>query len=225
MPVDAGPHVVGVSFVREMWEPEGLPQPLQRGRVITNDQVYMGYANVGSVQIGGPYTAAGTAPRTRRAAARSSSVSRESPSDERACATKILSRMARLRLSPAGDEAGRADAARVLRRAAGATAAASTPAFSSRSSECWSIRTSCCACIAIQSRGDKPDALSPERPRARVAAVVLPVEQHPRRAAARSGRARAADAVRQSLEQRGAADAGRSARDATRSSTISPRSG
>ena len=27
VPVEAGPHVVGVSFVREMWEPEGLPQP------------------------------------------------------------------------------------------------------------------------------------------------------------------------------------------------------
>ncbi len=40
--VRAGPHTVGVSFVRELWEPEGLPQPLQRGRVITNDQVYMG---------------------------------------------------------------------------------------------------------------------------------------------------------------------------------------
>ena len=37
--------------------PRGLPQPLQRGRVITNDEVYMGYANVGSVQIGGPYSA------------------------------------------------------------------------------------------------------------------------------------------------------------------------
>ena len=43
MPVEAGPHVVGVSFVRELWEPEGLPQPLQRGRVLTNDQLYMDY--------------------------------------------------------------------------------------------------------------------------------------------------------------------------------------
>src|SRR3989449_9544720 len=60
VPVQAGPHVVGVSFVREMWEPEGLPQPLQRGRVITNDQVYMDYANVGSVQIGGPFSGLGT---------------------------------------------------------------------------------------------------------------------------------------------------------------------
>src|SRR5881409_4320129 len=55
VPVEAGPRVVGVSFVRELWEPEGLPQPLQRGRVIANDQVYMDPANVGSVQIGGPY--------------------------------------------------------------------------------------------------------------------------------------------------------------------------
>src|SRR5215468_6199033 len=27
IPVKAGSHVVGVSFVRELWEPEGLPQP------------------------------------------------------------------------------------------------------------------------------------------------------------------------------------------------------
>src|SRR5258708_37713643 len=53
--IEAGPRVVGVSFVRELWEPEGLPQPLQRGRVIADDQVYMDYANVGSVQIGGPF--------------------------------------------------------------------------------------------------------------------------------------------------------------------------
>src|SRR5437762_4502567 len=59
VPVEAGPRIVGVSFVRELWEPEGLPQPLQRGRVIADDQVYMDYANVGSVQIGGPYKTSG----------------------------------------------------------------------------------------------------------------------------------------------------------------------
>src|SRR5262249_23106527 len=64
VPVQAGPHSVGVSFVRELWEPEGLPQPQQRGRVITNDQVYMGYANVGVLQIGGPYNPAGVAKDT-----------------------------------------------------------------------------------------------------------------------------------------------------------------
>ncbi len=104
VPVTAGPRVVGVSFVRELWEPEGLPQPLQRGRVLTNDQIYMGYAAVGSVQIGGPYGAKSTATNTpsRRAifvcgdkpSGLSSQLDKRlSPPD---CATKILSRMARL---------------------------------------------------------------------------------------------------------------------------------
>ena len=94
VPVEAGPHVAGVAFLREMWEPEGVPQPLQRGRVLTNDEVYMDHASVGSVQIGGPYQISGRAPdmpsrreificQPRLAA------------DEKACATKILARMAR----------------------------------------------------------------------------------------------------------------------------------
>jgi len=95
VPVKAGPRVVGVSFVRELWEPEGLPQPLQRGRVIADDEVYMDYANVGSVQIGGPYKAAGPAKDTP--SRRAIFVCQPGPGlEERACATKILSRMARL---------------------------------------------------------------------------------------------------------------------------------
>ena len=95
VPVDAGPHIVGVSFVRELWEPEGLPQPLQRGRVIANDQVYMDYANVGSVQIGGPYTHSG--PATDTPSRRAIFVCQPKlAAEERTCATKILSRMARL---------------------------------------------------------------------------------------------------------------------------------
>ena len=96
IPVEAGPRVVGVSFVRELWEPEGLPQPLQRGRVIANDQVYMDYANVASVQIGGPYEA----PARREGHAeppRDLRLPAEGRAPTRArCATKILSRMARL---------------------------------------------------------------------------------------------------------------------------------
>jgi hypothetical protein len=98
IPVTAGSHVVGVSFVRALWEPEGLPQPLQRGRVITNDEVYMGYANVAAVQIGGPY-AAGTATASGNSSPTGGRVftCRPSrPSEESACATKILSRLARL---------------------------------------------------------------------------------------------------------------------------------
>ena len=99
VPMEAGAHIVGVSFVRELWEPEGLPQPLQRGRVIADDQVYMDYANVGSVQIGGPYEPAGAAPVAAKdtASRRAIFICRPgAPSEERACATKILSRLARL---------------------------------------------------------------------------------------------------------------------------------
>jgi hypothetical protein len=91
LPITAGPHVVGVAFVRELWEPEGLPHPPQRGRTITNDNVYMGYANVGEVQIGGPFArkdgaaAVGGVFACRPRAA----------SLERACARQILSRVAR----------------------------------------------------------------------------------------------------------------------------------
>jgi len=95
VPVGAGPHLVGVYFVREMWEPEGLPQPIQRGRVITNDAVYMDYANLGAVSIGGPYNPAGIAKDTpsRRAIF---TCQPKTASEEAACATKILSKMARL---------------------------------------------------------------------------------------------------------------------------------
>jgi mono/diheme cytochrome c family protein len=112
-PIAAGPHIVGVSFVRELWEPEGLPQPLQRGRVIANDQVYMDHANVGSVSIGGPFSGLGARDSrlientpSRRAIfiCRPASVERiqsrrsspEIDASEVGCATKILSRMARL---------------------------------------------------------------------------------------------------------------------------------
>jgi hypothetical protein len=95
VPIAAGSHIVGVSFVRELWEPEGLPQPLQRGRVIANDQVYMDYANVGAVQIGGPY--ARTAANADAAGARDRFACDASTAPaQRACASRIVSATARL---------------------------------------------------------------------------------------------------------------------------------
>jgi len=95
MPIKAGPRLVGVSFVRQMWEPEGIPQPLQRGRVLTNDQIYMGYASVGAVSIAGPYSSAGAAKDTPSRRAIFVCEPRRA-SDERECATKILTRIAHL---------------------------------------------------------------------------------------------------------------------------------
>jgi uncharacterized protein DUF1592/uncharacterized protein DUF1588/uncharacterized protein DUF1585/uncharacterized protein DUF1587/uncharacterized protein DUF1595/cytochrome c len=94
VPITAGPHIVGASFVRELWEPEGLPQPLQRGRVITDDQVYMDYASAGAVQIAGPYDARLSHDMPTRRAIFVCEPSKSA--DEQPCATKILSKMARL---------------------------------------------------------------------------------------------------------------------------------
>jgi mono/diheme cytochrome c family protein len=95
MRINAGPHLVGVSFVRQMWEPEGLPQPLQRGRVLTNDQIYMGYASVGAVSIAGPYAGPGSAKDSPSRRAIFVCEPRRA-SEERDCAARILSRTARL---------------------------------------------------------------------------------------------------------------------------------
>lgn len=104
--VTAGPHTVAVSFVREMFEPEGLPQPLQRGRVIANDQVYMDHANVGRVDITGPIETGGPTPDTpsRRAIFTCTPVSEV---EERPCAASILTRLARLAYRRAPTEAER----------------------------------------------------------------------------------------------------------------------
>src|SRR5262245_13447060 len=105
IPVQAGPRVVSVSFVRELWEPEGLPHPVQRGRTIANDNTYMGYANVGSVQIGGPYSKVrlpstslrpGKPDTTTTPSRREVMICRpQSRADETPCASKILSRIGR----------------------------------------------------------------------------------------------------------------------------------
>ena len=96
LPIEAGPHTVGVSFVRELWEPEGLPQPVQRGRVLTNDEIYMGYAAVGAVDIGGPHETTDRVAETpsRRVifVCRPAAVTDDA---ERACATEILATMSR----------------------------------------------------------------------------------------------------------------------------------
>ncbi len=95
IPVDAGPHIVGVSFVRDLWAPEGLPQPLQRGRVITNDQIYMDHASVGAVSIGGPFHTTGLGDTPSRSLIFSCQPPDRTEAADRACATEILTRLAR----------------------------------------------------------------------------------------------------------------------------------
>src|SRR3954470_11934923 len=55
VPVKAGPHEVGVSFVKRFWEAEGVLQPPQTGFGRTTNEYYHGNPAVEVVSIGGPY--------------------------------------------------------------------------------------------------------------------------------------------------------------------------
>src|SRR5204863_5578781 len=59
LPVKAGTHTVGVSFVRRFLEPEGVLQPSQRGFARTTNELYYGNPAVATVAIAGPYRTAG----------------------------------------------------------------------------------------------------------------------------------------------------------------------
>ena len=93
VPVKAGPRTVGVSFVRNVWEPEGILLPRQAGEVLSNDEAYHGNAAVAAVGIGGPYDPAGPGDTPSRRAV--FTCRPDAAADERACATEIVSRLAR----------------------------------------------------------------------------------------------------------------------------------
>jgi hypothetical protein len=93
LPVTAGAHHVGVSFVRRHWEPEGVLQPPQRGFARTTNELYFGNPAVDIVSIAGPYSA--TAP-VDTASRRAVFLCRPgSERDTERCARTILSRLAR----------------------------------------------------------------------------------------------------------------------------------
>jgi hypothetical protein len=91
--VKAGTHEVGVSFVQNHWEPEGIVQPPQRGFARTTNERYHGNPGVDTVLIAGPYrpVVADDTPSRRRIFS-----CRPSPQvAEEACATQILSTLGR----------------------------------------------------------------------------------------------------------------------------------
>lgn len=94
VPVEAGPHVVGVSFVREKYLPEDIPQPEMKGRLLANDEVYMDYQKVHSVAIGGPYGSTTVADDTP-SRDHIFSCHPDEGAEAEACAREILSRIGR----------------------------------------------------------------------------------------------------------------------------------
>src|SRR6185503_13892242 len=93
VPVTAGTHRVGISFVRRYWEPEGVLQPPQRGFARTTNELYFGNPSVDSVSIAGPLEVRATKDSPAR---RKVFTCRPSgPADEEPCARRILSAIAR----------------------------------------------------------------------------------------------------------------------------------
>jgi hypothetical protein len=93
VPITAGAHRVGVSFVRQFWEPEGVLQPPQRGFARTTNELYFGDPSVEMVTIAGPYSsrAASDTPSRRKVF----TCRPRTPADEDACARTIVSTLAR----------------------------------------------------------------------------------------------------------------------------------
>jgi uncharacterized protein DUF1592/uncharacterized protein DUF1588/uncharacterized protein DUF1595/uncharacterized protein DUF1585/uncharacterized protein DUF1587 len=93
VPVTAGAHRIGVSFVRQFWEPEGVRQPSQRGFARTTNELYFGDPAVDSVTIAGP-----SSPRAARETASRRKIFTCHPragADEEACARTIVTSLAR----------------------------------------------------------------------------------------------------------------------------------
>lgn len=94
VPVKAGAHDVGVSFVRRFWAPEGILQPPQRGFARTTNEIYYGNPAIDTVAIAGPYQTVGMSddsPSRRKIfVCRPNGSASEEP-----CARKILSTLAR----------------------------------------------------------------------------------------------------------------------------------
>jgi mono/diheme cytochrome c family protein len=100
LPITAGFHEVGVSFVRRHWEAEGILQPPQTGFGRTTNEYYHGNPAVELVFIGGPYGKPARGNSTSRDivfTCRPPSASLRASKDagvEEACARKILSTLA-----------------------------------------------------------------------------------------------------------------------------------
>lgn len=93
VPMTAGLHMVSASFVATPFEPEGLEQPLAVDFGRGSDEQFDGNAAIDALTINGPYTATGTGDTPSRRAIFTCSPS--APSEQAACARRILTRLAR----------------------------------------------------------------------------------------------------------------------------------
>ena len=225
--VKAGLHTVGVTSPRENLKAERdapggrgaggrggaarIPWPVDLrlgGARVKRFDVPAPAPDVSKLIIGGPYERPGA--ETRRAAGRFSSAVRRSPRRRTACARTILTTLAHRAFRRPGDERRHPAALEVLPE--GARGRRLRQRHSGRHRGDARV-----AGIPVPHRAGSATgcaaraAASDQRRRARVAAVVFPVEHDPRRRAARRGRTRQAEGSG-GARAPGAADARRPAR-------------
>ena len=92
VPVTAGEHELGISFVRRAWEPEGILQPPQTGFGRTTNEYYHGNPAVEIVSIAGPYRVGTTADSPSRQ--KVFVCTPKNRAGEEPCARKILATLA-----------------------------------------------------------------------------------------------------------------------------------
>ena len=92
---EAGPRVVGVSFVRRFTEPEGVLQPRQSVFAVAVNEMRDGNAAVEHVVVAGPYAAGGPGDTPSRRAIFVCRPESAAPADEERCARTILGALAR----------------------------------------------------------------------------------------------------------------------------------
>jgi hypothetical protein len=95
VPIKAGTRDVGVSFVRQHREPEGVRQPPQRGFARTTNELYFGEPGVEAVLVGGPYAARRTTDTPSRRKIFVCRPAAAAAAAEERCARRILSTLAR----------------------------------------------------------------------------------------------------------------------------------
>ncbi|MBT3860251.1 MAG: DUF1592 domain-containing protein [Gammaproteobacteria bacterium] len=97
LPVEAGPAQISVSYVRQLVEPESIPQPVQGGRLNANDEAYLANQKIHSLEVSGPFQTiqsnSGLAGSPSQQLIFSCHPDRGA--EEQSCASEILSSMAR----------------------------------------------------------------------------------------------------------------------------------
>ena len=93
LPVKAGPRVIGATFPREMWEPEGIEQPRLFGYHLAVTELPDINPSIGSISIEGPLSVEG--PGNTPSRERIFTCTPTSTDQEPTCARDILSTLAR----------------------------------------------------------------------------------------------------------------------------------